>query len=197
MDVDLPDCAPHLSFPSKYPIIASKPSEISEFFQGIYDVLNQLKSLDLEGISNRIKSALDNINQTIDDADVKGISTNIEASLEGVNRVFNDQRWGAIMASMEKAGQSLNSVLDEAESIVADDEKTIKTAMYNFKKAMENANSLLSGTDESQSCLRSHLLIVAQNLEKATDNLNRLIDLIADHPSQLILGQPPAPRKVK
>jgi len=41
------------------------------------------------------------------------------------------------------------------------------------------------------------MLVVARNLEKASENLERLIDLLADQPSQLMFGQPPAPRQVE
>ena len=41
------------------------------------------------------------------------------------------------------------------------------------------------------------MLIVAQNLEIASENLNQIMELLADQPSQLIFGEPPAPRKVE
>jgi phospholipid/cholesterol/gamma-HCH transport system substrate-binding protein len=68
---------------------------------------------------------------------------------------------------------------------------------------MENANTLLKKgnfltdkTDDSISQLKGQFLIIAQNLEKASENLNRLIEIVADHPSQFIFGEPPAPRKM-
>ena len=115
------------------------------------------------------------------------------------------------MASAETASQSLNSLLDKAdgtlnrvEGIVTEKEETIKKAIEGFREAMENANIFLekgtllaSGTDHSLSHLQRHLLVVAQNLGKASENLNRLIELLADHPSQLMFGEPPLPRKME
>lgn len=109
-----PDHTPYLSFPSKYPIVASKPSDISELFHGIDNVLEQLSKLDLGGISYKIKLALDSLNQAIADANLKAISTNL-----------------------------------------------------------------------------------ASSLEKASTNLNRLLDRIADQPSQLLFGEPPPPREIE
>lgn len=213
-----PDRSPRLSFPSKYPIVASKPSEIHELLRGIDDVMKQIKSLDLEGISDKIKLSLDNINQMIVDANVEGISRNIESSLEDVQRILAQEKWDRILNSVEKAGESLNTLINQArrslrplektfarvEGLVADNEKAIGTAIEGFGEAMENANIflekgslLISGTDASLSRLKSHLLVVAENLEKASENLNRLIDLVSDQPSQLIFGKPPVPRKVE
>jgi phospholipid/cholesterol/gamma-HCH transport system substrate-binding protein len=194
---DEPDRSPPLSFPSEYPIVASRPSEISELVRGIDDVINQIRSVDLEGISEKIKLNLDNINQMIDDANVKGISKNIESSLERVSNILDSRRWNKIVASVE-------NTMVGVEGIVADNQKTIKTAVEDFGQAMEEANTLLekgsslvSGTADSHSHLRRHLLLIAQNLEKASENLQRLVDLLADHPSQLMFGQPPLPRKVE
>jgi len=208
---DEADRSPPVSFPSEYPIVASKPSEISELVRGIDDVLGQIRSMDLKGISSKIKLNLDDINQVIHDADVKGISQDMRFSLSRIARILNNQRWDGIMAQAEEAGQSINNLLDKAdkglahvEGIVTENEKAIGSAINDFQRAMETANtflekgaSLVSGTHESQAQLRRHMLVIAQNLEQASENLQRLIDLLADHPSQLVFGQPPAPRKVE
>jgi phospholipid/cholesterol/gamma-HCH transport system substrate-binding protein len=205
-----PDQSPPLSFPSEYPIIASKPSEISGLIGGFDEILKQIKALDLEEISGKIKATLDNINQTVDDADVERISQTINSSFEKMEQILADQRWDKVLASAETAGQSLNSLLDEADrtltrvqGIVLGKEETIKTALDNFSRAMENANlllnkgtSLVSGTDASISELMHHLMVAAQNLEMASENLNQLMELLADHPSQLLFGEPPRPRNV-
>ncbi len=204
------DRSPALSFPSEYPIVASKPSEISKLVRGLDDVLDQIRSLDLKGISDKIKLNLDDINRAIHDADVPGLSKNMRSSLARVGRVFDNDRWDAVIAEVEQAGESLNALLQNAsrglgrvEGLVSRNEGAVDAAIGNFQKAMETATvflekgtSLVSGTDKSQAQLRRHMLIVAQNLEKASENLQRLIDLLADQPSQLVFGQPPEPRRI-
>ena len=199
-----PDRTPRLNFPSEHPIVASKPSEISELLRGIDDVLNQVKALDLEGISDRIKTAVDSIHQSVEDANVKGISTDIESSLKSLERILAYERWDRILASMEGAGKSLSALMDTAQGVVAEEEGEIKAAIENFSQAMARANDLvekgtsfMSGMDESQSLLRPHLLVIARNLEQASESLKELIDLLADQPSQLIMGEPRSPRKVE
>jgi phospholipid/cholesterol/gamma-HCH transport system substrate-binding protein len=207
---DEPDQSPPLSFPSEYPIIASKPSEISGLIGGINEVLNQIKASDLKEISDKIKSTLDNINQSVDDANIQRISQTIELSFEKLEKILADQRWDQILASAHSAGQSMNTLLDKAdrtlfrvEAIVSNKEQTIKTALDDFSQAMKNANiflnkgsALVSGTDASVSQLMHHLLIAAQNLEKASDNLNQLLEVLAEQPSQLLFGEPPQPREI-
>jgi phospholipid/cholesterol/gamma-HCH transport system substrate-binding protein len=205
-----PDQSPPLSFPSEYPIVASKPSEISGLIGGINEILNQIKASDLKEISDKIKSTLDNINQSVDDANIQRISQTIELSFEKLEKILADQRWDQILVSAHTAGQSMNTLLDKAdrtlfrvEAIISNKEQTIKTALDDFSQAMKNANiflnkgsALVSGTDASVSQLMHHLLIAAQNLEKASDNLNQLLEVLAEQPSQLLFGEPPQPREI-
>jgi len=207
---DEPDQSPALSFPSEYPIIASKPSEISGLIGGINEVLNQIKALDLKEISDTIKATLDNINQSVDDANIQRVSQTIELSFEKLENILADQRWNKILASADTAAQSLNILLDKADqtlfrvdAIVSGKEQTIKTALDDFSQAMKNANiflnrgsAMVSDADASVSQLMQHLLIAAQNLEKASDNLNQLMEVLAEQPSQLFFGEPPQPRKI-
>ena len=189
-----PDLSPPLSFPSEYPIVASKPSNISKMLHSIDDALNQIRAMDLEKISEKIEKSIDRAGQILD-----------------------DKRWDSIMASADEAGQSLNDIMDKTsnsmnhventvlrmEGITVEKEQSIKTAIEDFRLSMENANTLLKKgnfltdkTDDSISQLKGQILIITQNLEKASENLNRLIEIVADHPSQVMFGGPPSPRKM-
>jgi phospholipid/cholesterol/gamma-HCH transport system substrate-binding protein len=213
-----PDRSPSPSFPSEYPIVASRPSEISELLRGIDHVLRQIKALDLEGISGKIKLALDSVNQKVSEADVSGISNKIESSFENLGDMLDNQKWDSILASIETASQSLGSLMYKAdrgfgrlenalirvEGIVVDKEEAIKRAIEDFREAGKNANiflekgtSLVGSTEDSISHLKRHLLVVAQNLERASENLNQLSELLADQPSLLLFGEPSTRRKVE
>jgi phospholipid/cholesterol/gamma-HCH transport system substrate-binding protein len=226
------DQSPTLSFPSEYPIVASKPSEISELLKpseisellnNISQALNQIKALDLREISEKIKLTLDSINQKVSEAEVKRISMKMESSLDRLDHILDEQRWDKIMTSVETTTQSLNTLLNSADrslgraentisrvdGIVSEKEMVIKAAIDDFRRAMENANVLLAkgaaladGADNSLSHLMPHLLVVAQNLEKASANLNQIMETLEEqtleeHPSQFIFGDPPVRRAVE
>ena len=121
-----PDRSPTLSFPSEYPIVASKPSEISEIFQGVDDVLQKIKALDLKGVSDKIKLTLDNISQMIADTDMKGISANLQSSLESANQILDNRRWEDIITSIEETIQGLKPLVDKTDSIITSVEKPVR-----------------------------------------------------------------------
>jgi len=205
-----PDRSPALSFPSEYPIVASRPSELGHILQGIDDILNKIQALDLEGITAKIKSSLDTFETTLQEANVKGVSRKVETTLDQVNRILDDQQWDKILASTQQTIQSAheffvkgNATLTHAEiafaqarGIIADKEQAIREALENINRVMGKTASLAAGTDETFFHLRQNLLVSAQNLERASENLNRFLEVLADQPSQLIFGEPAPPREM-
>jgi phospholipid/cholesterol/gamma-HCH transport system substrate-binding protein len=213
-----PDRSPPLSFPSEFPIVASEPSDIRKIFQGVDEIVHKINRLDLEGIVQKIMSNLDRIEQSVADADVKGLSQTLHAGLQGVRRIAESERWEKILVSVDEATRSLNTLLergnrgmasaektlDQVQGIVTDKQQVIRKALDDFRAAMENANlllekssSLVSDSDDTLSRLRRNLLVTGQNLERASDSLNQLLELVTHQPSQLLFGDPPTPRRVE
>ena len=69
-----PDTIPKLTFTPEYPVIATRPSDISKLISGVEDVIYQFKALDTREISQKLKLTLDKINQSFDDAQIKDLS---------------------------------------------------------------------------------------------------------------------------
>ena len=197
-----PDLSPQIDFPAKYPVIATKPSGIKRFMEGMADVLSQIRDMDTKGIAEKLKSTLDQINRSIQEARIKELSSDARSSLV---------RAGQIMDSLEKASSSINTLAVNADNavsrfnkttaridrIVVENEKGFTEAVSDFKSSIKKANimlqngtDLIRGSEDRLGNLQRHLLVTLQHLEKASDNLNRFVELIADQPSQLILGEP-------
>jgi phospholipid/cholesterol/gamma-HCH transport system substrate-binding protein len=205
------DRSPPLSFPSEYPIVASKPSELAQILRGIDDIVNKIKALDLEGIVAKMKSSLDTIETKVQDANVKGVSRKLEASLDQLHQILDFEHWEKILASTQTTIQSANeffvrgnvtlaqveNALSQARGVIADNEQAIREALKNVNKAIERTASLTTSADETFSYMRKDLLLSAQNLEKASENLDRLLEILAAQPSQLVFGEPPPRRETE
>jgi len=199
-----PDRSPPLSFPSEFPIVASKPSDLGEILRGIDDILNKIKAVDLEGLSAKVKSNLDTLETAIQDANVKGLSGKLERSLDQINQILDGHRWDKIVASTQETIQAANeffmkgnatlthaeTAFAQARGIIVDKEHAIREALENMNKVIEKSASLTAGADEAFSHMRKNLLVSAQNLERASENLNRFLEVLADQPSQLLFGEP-------
>ena len=207
---DEPDRSPPLSFPSEYPIVASKPSELGQILSGIDEILNKIKGLDLEGIATKIKSNLDTVETAVQEANVKGLARKFERSLDQLNQILDGHQWDKILTSTQETIREANgffvkgnaalahaeNAFAQAREILADKQHAIREALENINKVIDKSASLTTGADETFSLLRQNLLVSAQNLERASENLNRFLEILAQQPSQLILGDPPPRREM-
>jgi phospholipid/cholesterol/gamma-HCH transport system substrate-binding protein len=197
-----PNLSPKINFPTKYPVIATKPSDIKRLFDSVNEVLNILKTLDLQAISDKAKNALDEINQAVVDVQMKKLSDDLRKSLDV---------WNKALAAVDSAADSFttltrdtNKTIGRLNRIVLDNEQTFADAVENLNRSMRNASivleegsELIKDTDSNLYKLMRHLLVSMQNIEKATENLNQSLELISGQPSQLLFGDPPPARRVE
>jgi phospholipid/cholesterol/gamma-HCH transport system substrate-binding protein len=205
------DHSPPLTFPSEYPIVASKPAEISELLRGLDEVLTKIKSIDLDSVVNKLEVNLDLIGDGFREADVAGLSRKAEKTLDEMNRLMDQDRWDVILENLQKTIQSADSMFVRAEktfhrveSIMADKGDILGEALEDFRETTRRANalfdrasSLTGGAEDTLFAVRSQLVSTVRNLERASRNLDRLMERVADQPSQLFFGRPPPARDEK
>ncbi len=213
-----PDLTPRINFPTEYPVVASKPSDISRIIQGIDDVIRQIGTIDFKGISRKINLILDNLNRITVDADIKGISMDIRKSLSSINNILNSDRIKNIMNSIENAGVSINQVIQKAgsrvdelggtikniETIIEENRtninsaiKGISTATEKVNRLLENGSFLVRNSDSSIQELKNHLIIISRELERAAQGMNQLIETLNTQPLQILTGEAPSDREKK
>ena len=96
----------------------------------------------------------------------------------------------------EEAGLSLeemNYAIQTAQKVVVGAQN--KT-MDNAKRLLLRGTGFIESTDNNMYKLMVNLTVTLKNIEKASENLNRTLEVIADQPSQLVFGQPVPPRKI-
>ena len=216
-----PNLSPPLTFPSKYPVIRTKPSEIKLIFDNINEVLEKLKLMDLAGISDKTKATLDSLNQKVDAAQIEELFSHVRSITLKLDQ---------ILASTEAFVTDSHQMVSRIDRLVENNQEKVSSAATHLDSAMKNADRLIGTspkkrdladtvarihdavakaetlfgegvgvireTESSLALLQRSLLVSLRNLERATHNLNRSIDLIADQPSQLLFGEPPAARKI-
>ncbi len=270
-----PDVAPELTFTPEFPIIATRPSDISKLLGGLEEIIYQIKALDTKAISDKLKLTLDNINQTFDDAQIKVVSSDLRKALRRIDSLLKDKGLAQVTKTVIEVAGSLDTLLANAnktvlriDQIIALNEEGIKTTIdgfkltlkkvnravgkldrilatneKNFKAAVNHFGQTMQGTDKFVARLdrilkdnegkidetfeqlnhsvgnadrmmlagtaliknidkkiadfQLQLLVTTQNLRTASENINSLIDIVSDQPSQLFFGEPLPPRKVE
>jgi phospholipid/cholesterol/gamma-HCH transport system substrate-binding protein len=197
-----PDLSPRINFPSKYPVIATKPSEIRQFITEINEVLNQLKSLDLGGISAKVKENLDELNRSMTDLDLADLSMALKSSLAVWDRALNSVDRAA--QSIQKMADNGDRTVNELASLIEASKADLKAAVAALNRSMQQAetlvssgSALLTNTDRRIEQVALNLVGTLRMLEQSGENLNRTVERIADQPSQLIFSEPPRQRKIE
>ncbi len=208
---DDPDLSPKFTFRSEYPVVDTRPSELKKYMLAIENVLNQLNMLDVQGISDRAKSTLDAVNDAVSDVQIAEMSKNIRSSFARLEEILDPKKWQAMMHSIESTGKSVDSLIVNIngtvsniskafvafDQVVQKNEAEFSKAVSEMAKSMEGAGVLLGEgtklvqkTDLNLENIQEQLTATLQNLEKASRQLNRSMERIADQPSLLIFSKP-------
>ncbi len=140
------DLSPKINFKPQYQVIATKPSDIKQFMEGVDLVLAHVRNFDSKGISDRFKTTMDNINQAVEDAQIRKLSSDIRETLSRIETVLDSEKWKHIIASLERSGKSLEHLMQNADRTVADVRTDITSMSKAANQTIIGVNQLLADT---------------------------------------------------
>jgi len=202
-----PNLSPKITFASEYPIIPSKPSDIKQLLTGIDDVIQSLKKIDTQGVSDQVKSTLKVLESTV--AGVNSVVGSVEKTLgagkleeamvEVKNTLLKVQNFvsdvqkelqalnlGKTGANVEKATASLDKIMSSGE---------LETVLGEVNEAAKKMNQLVEGLDKRSLAITNNIRATSENLKRASESLEMLADRVYASPSDLLFGQPPPRRR--
>ena len=215
---DAVDLMPRIRFPAKHPIVATEPSEMKLFVAGINDLLDQFQQMNVGGLAEKMRTILDRINATIEDAQIKNISTDIRLSLQKVEAIMDTRKWDNVLASVNSATTSFKAFSDKSDLAVSDIKKVavnlndmlsenrlkIGQLANSLKQTISDADTffaegkdLLDDGEHKLSTLEPLLALTLSNLESASASLTDLVELLSEQPSKLIFGSPPPAKQIE
>ncbi|MHB9074843.1 MAG: MlaD family protein [Desulfobaccales bacterium] len=176
-----PDLSPKIEFPSEYPIIATRPSEIQRLMTGINDIVKKFNEID-----------------------TKGISTQLIATTKAMEDLFKGKEMKSIMIRVDGAAGNLERLTSRADKALADAalDKTLAEAREALKGArimlgtvndQVLAMQLPATLNETRDLARS-LQSTGNNLRQSSETLEMLLQRLYERPSDLLFGKPPKKR---
>jgi len=204
---DKPDLSPKITFASEYPVISSKPSDVKQLLTGIDNVIQSLNKIDTQGISDQIKSTLKVLESVV--ASVNNVVGSVEKALgtgkleEAIVEVKNtllkvqnfvsDAQKELQALNLEKAGTNIESATARLDKIMNSGE--IEAVLVEVKDAAKKMNQLVEGLDKRSLAITNNIRGTSENLKRASESLEMLIDRVYASPSDLLFGEPPPPRR--
>jgi phospholipid/cholesterol/gamma-HCH transport system substrate-binding protein len=202
-----PDLSPKITFASEYPIISSQPSDIKQLLTGVENVIGSLNKIDTQGISDQVKSTLKvlesvvaSLNSVVGSVD-KALGTgNLEdAIVETKNTLLKVQSFVSeaekdLQAmNLAKSGANIESATARLDKILNSGE--IEAILAEVKEATKKMNQLVEGLDKRSLAITNNIKGTSDNLKRASESLEMLIDRVYASPSDLLFGEPPPRRR--
>jgi phospholipid/cholesterol/gamma-HCH transport system substrate-binding protein len=176
-----PDFSPKIDFPSEYPIIASRPSEMQRLVAGANEVVAKFNQIDAKGISDQLITTTKALEELIKGKQITSILARTDAAAGNLDRLTAraDKLLGE--AGLDKTVAEAREAIKGAQAMLA--------TMNDQILAMQ-LPATLGKTRE----LTRELQATSQNLRQSSETLEMLLQRVYDRPSDLLFGQPPKRR---
>ncbi|MDP1762206.1 MAG: MlaD family protein [Deltaproteobacteria bacterium] len=184
LDLRKPDEAsltPKIDFPSEYPIIASRPSEMQRLVAGVNEIV-----------------------QKFNQVDAKGISDQLIATTKALEEVIKGKEITSILARVDAAAGNLDRLTARADKILG--EAGLDKTMNEAREALKGARTMLVTVNDQILAMKlpatlaeareigRELQSTSQNLRQSSETLEMFLQRVYERPSDLLFGKPPKKR---
>jgi phospholipid/cholesterol/gamma-HCH transport system substrate-binding protein len=186
--------SPKINFTSSYPVIPSRRSEIGRFLADTGVIMQNIKDIDLKGISDQLKNTSKAIENFVEGKRINNIMTHLESTsanldqaIAGINKPFAEGK-------VDRAVNETMRVLSDARQLIGQAKNEIES--LNLKEKSSRADILLGDIGKKTKVITNELQDTSEHLRVTSENLQKLSDNLTRNPSELIFSKPPPPRKV-
>ena len=182
--------SPKITFATEYPVIPSKPSEISQILTGVKEVVESVKQADLGATIKEIREAAAGIKNLTSGKDVKQLLAKADSAV------------GYLRDALKKVDKTIAS--GKLKSILAETHNAVKgasTLMHNLNTGV--TKSKIADTVKSVRLTLSDARGLIDSLKRSSATLDMFLERIYQRPPDLLFGKPPKgrfneqPRKAK
>lgn len=172
---------PKITFPTEYPVIPSRPSEISRLLQSVDVVVSKFGEIDTRGVLDQVKATAAQIEIFFRGERMNEILKKVEATIGNLQ---------SITARVDKllAEGKVDRVFAEG----ADALKEVRLVAAALKTEFEELN--LRDTVARVNRLVADIKYTGASLNQSLENLDLLLGRLKDRPSDIIFGGSPRPR---
>jgi ABC-type transporter Mla subunit MlaD len=180
--------SPKLSFTPPYQLIPSTPSQFKAVQEALEDIYGRVMSIDFAGISADTRATLQGLDQLLRDDRVQQILSHL-SDITGSART--------VMANVDQmtAGVRLAPVVADLQKTNAE----AKSLLVDFRdgvtgQQLRGALREVDGLARTSQSFVLDLQVMVDRLNRTTENLEQLTELLRQQPSQLLFSAPPPAR---
>ena len=175
------DLSPKIDFPSEYPIIPSRPSEMQRLVAGANEIVEKFNQIDAKGISDQLISTTKALEELIQSKQITSILARVDAAAGNLDRLTAraDKILGE--AGLDKTMAETREAVKGAQAMLA----TLNDQVLGMQ---------LPATMAKTRELTRELQATSQNLRQSSETLEMLLQRVYERPSDLLFGKPPKKR---
>jgi phospholipid/cholesterol/gamma-HCH transport system substrate-binding protein len=172
--------------PVEYPVIASRPSELTSLMASAQSVARQLQQADLQRTVEEVDRTVRLAGDLLQSARLQDILARLDQASRNLDQT---------MASLNRAAGSgdLERILRETRSLLADLQTQAQAA--DIPETAAAARAVLEDLDRQSALLGTQAYDTLENLRQASDSLNKLLERLYVRPSDLLYSRPPPARR--
>jgi phospholipid/cholesterol/gamma-HCH transport system substrate-binding protein len=176
-----PNFSPKIEFPSEYPIIGSRPSELQRLMAGANEIVEKFNKIDAKGISDQLITTTKALEEVIKGKQMTSILTRVDAAAGNLDRL-------TARADKVLGDAGLDKTVAEAREAIKGAQAMLATV--NDQVLAMQLPATLGKTRE----LTRELQATSQNLRQSSETLEMFLQRVYDRPSDLLFGKPPKKR---
>lgn len=183
-----PDLAPKLSFAASYPVIPSHPSEISQLFSLVEDVVRQMRSIDFKALASDLQGALSAAREIMSGVKIQKTVASLEKAAGNLESLTGRADRYLAQGELEATVGQAKTALVEAQGLIKD----LRAQALDLGNTKQRADQMLGQVQDRVAQVGGDLRITADNLRQASESLERLLTRLETTPSDMLFSQPPA-----
>jgi phospholipid/cholesterol/gamma-HCH transport system substrate-binding protein len=185
-DVDL---SPQISFPAEYPVILSRPSDSMYILSMVDKIVSEMNKVDIKNIFKEFQSIVGGIDHIVNGPKITNIVNNLESATAHLNHAVGRIDRLTAEGKLEDILKETRGTIADARALIGKIREDIDT--MKLADSAGKANQIVTGVDKSVREMTFNLKNTADNLQRASESLDILIDKLRDDPSDLLFSRPP------
>ena len=185
--------SPKITFKSSYPVIPSRRSQISRFVADTGVIMQNIKDIDLKGISDQLKNTSKAIENFVEGKRINNIMTHLESTSSNLDQAIFKINKTIADGKVDRVVNEAMEVLSDAHQLIGQAKKEIDA--LKLQEKADRTDILLKDIDKKSQVITNELQDTSEHLRVTSENLQKLSDNLTKNPSELIFSKPAPPRK--
>ncbi len=187
-----PDLSPRITFAAEYPIIPSKPSELTRVLSVIDKVTKEIEQINFKAMADKVESMLDSTNTLVSDKRWKKLLKLLESSTKHLNSILAKTDKAVKQSDLKGIIKSTSQMLAEANTLLK--EANVELKAMKLSATATKVSNMVDDVGGASAEILQNIRVTSENLQRASETLDQLLMRLRSSPSDLIFSSPPPPR---